>query len=83
MIVMPRCGQDSQGSTMLWGSCYPDVPDIFLSDAQLSKMWGTGNRKWLFAQDKRRTSVEHVLAGRLYSVQTLYDKTLWTDRPLR
>lgn len=83
MIVMPRCGQDSQGSTMLWGSCYPDAPDIFLNDAQLSKIWGTGNRKWLFAEEKRRTKVEHLLAGRLYPVQTLYDKTLWTDRPLQ
>ena len=83
MIVMPRCGQESQGSTLLWGSCYADAPDIFLNDAQLSKIWGTGNRKWLFAQDKHRAKVEHLLAGRLYPVQTLYDKTLWTDRPLR
>ena len=82
MIVMPRCGQHSQGSTMLWGSCYPDAPEIFLNDAKLAKMWGTGNRKWLFAQDKYRINVEHVLAGRLYPVQTLYDKTLYTDRPL-
>ncbi|HEV2323570.1 MAG TPA: glycosyltransferase family 39 protein [Terracidiphilus sp.] len=83
LIVMPRCGQDSQGSTLLWGSCYPDAPDIFLSDAQLAKIWGTGNRKWLFAQGRYRTRVEHLLAGRLYPVQTLYDKTLWTDRPLQ
>lgn len=83
MIVMPRCGQHSEGSTMLWGSCYPDAPDIFLSDAQLVKLWGTGNRKWLFAQAKYRIQVEHLLAGRLYPVQTLYDKTLYTDRPLR
>jgi hypothetical protein len=26
--------------------------------------------------------VETVLAGRLYEVQTLADKTLWTDRPV-
>ena len=83
MIVMPRCGQHSEGSTMLWGSCYPDAPDIFLNDAQLAKMWGTGHRQWLFAQDKYRIKVEHVLAGRVYPVQTLYDKTLYTDRPLR
>jgi 4-amino-4-deoxy-L-arabinose transferase-like glycosyltransferase len=83
MIVMPRCGQDSQGSTLLWGSCYPDAPDIFLNNAQLSKMWGTGNRKWLFAQGRYRDKVQQLLAGRLYPVQTLYDKTLWTDRPVK
>ncbi len=82
-IVMPRCGQDSQGSTLLWGSCYPDAPDIFLNDARLSQMWGTGNRKWLFAQGRYRAKVEHLLAGRLYPVETLYDKTLYTDRPVK
>ncbi len=83
LIVMPRCGQHGQGSTLLWGSCYPDAPDIFLSDAQLAKMWGAGNRKWLFAQDKNRAKVEQLLAGHLYFVERLYDKTLWTDRPLK
>ncbi len=83
LIVMPRCGQHSQGSTLLWGSCYTDAPDIFLNDAKLAKMWGTGNRKWLFAQAGQRAKVEKLLAGRLYPVQTLYDKTLWTDRPLK
>jgi len=82
-IVMPRCGQNGEGSTLLWGSCYPDAPDIFLNDAQLAKIWGTGNRKWLFAQDANRSTIEQLLAGRLYPVQTLYDKTLWTDRPLK
>ena len=83
LIVMPRCGQHSQGSTLLWGSCYPDAPAIFLNDAQLAKVWGTGTRKWLIAQDKYRIKNEHLLAGRLYPVQTLYDKTLWTDRPMK
>jgi 4-amino-4-deoxy-L-arabinose transferase-like glycosyltransferase len=83
MIVMPRCGQDSQGSTLLWGSCYPDAPDIFLSPVRLSAMWGTGNRKWLFAQDTYRVKAERLLGARLYPVETLYDKTLYTDRPLK
>ena len=83
LIVMPRCGQDGQGSTLLWGSCYPDAPDIFLSDARLAQMWGTGDRKWLFAQVRYRDKVEKLLAGRLYPVETLADKMLWTDRPLK
>ncbi|MGA9062020.1 MAG: glycosyltransferase family 39 protein [Terracidiphilus sp.] len=81
-LVLPRCGQHSEGTTLLWGSCYPDAPDIFLSDQKLSEIWGVGERKWLFAEDPSRDNVEQVLAGRLYPVQTLADKTLWTDRPL-
>jgi 4-amino-4-deoxy-L-arabinose transferase-like glycosyltransferase len=82
LLVEPRCGQHSEGTTLLWGSCYPDAPDIFLTDDRLAKMWGTGERKWLFAEDPNQSRVEQLLAGRLYPVQGLADKELWTDRPL-
>jgi 4-amino-4-deoxy-L-arabinose transferase-like glycosyltransferase len=82
LLVVPRCGQNGEGTTLLWGSCYPDAPDIFLTDDRLAGMWGTGPRKWLFAQDTDRSKVEQLLAGRLYPVQSLADKELWTDRPL-
>jgi len=82
-MVLPRCGQHGEGSPLLWGSCYPDTPDIFLSEDQLSKVWGTGERKWLFAEDKNQAKAEQLLAGRLYPVQSLADKALWTDRPLQ
>jgi len=82
-LVLPRCGQHGEGTPLLWGSCYPDAPNIFLSDDQLSKEWGTGERKWLFAQDINQQKAESLLAGRLYPVQSLADKELWTDRPLK
>jgi len=83
LIVAPQCGQHGEGSTLLWGSCYPDAPKIDISEEQLAKMWGTGERKWLFAEDPDQTKVEQLLAARLYPVQSLADKTLWTDRPLQ
>jgi 4-amino-4-deoxy-L-arabinose transferase-like glycosyltransferase len=82
LLILPRCGQNGEGTTLLWGSCYPDAPDIFLTEDRLSAMWGTGPRKWLFAQDTDRSKVEQLLAGRLYPAQSLADKELWTDRPL-
>jgi len=82
MMVLPRCGQNGEGTPLLWGSCYPDAPDAFLSNEKLAALWGTGERKWLFAQDVNQAKAEKVLAGRLYPVQTLADKQLWTDRPL-
>jgi hypothetical protein len=30
-----------------------------------------------------RQKAEHLLAGRLILVQTIADKELWTDRPLK
>ncbi|MGA8041882.1 MAG: glycosyl transferase, partial [Terracidiphilus sp.] len=82
-IVIEPCSPHGAGSSLLWGSCYPDAPHIFLSEGQLSKWWGTGERKWLFAQDTNQSKVEQLLAGRLYPVQSIADKALWTDRPLR
>jgi len=81
-LAYPRCGQHGEGSPLLWGSCYPDAPDIFLSNEKLAAEWGTGERKWLFAQDQNRGKVEQLLGKRLYAVQALADKELWTDRPL-
>ena len=67
---------------MIWGSDYPDAPHIFLDDSDLKRMWGTGARKFLFVPDEEtRVHVEQMLGGRLYPLQELSDKTLYTDRP--
>jgi 4-amino-4-deoxy-L-arabinose transferase-like glycosyltransferase len=82
LLVLPRCGQNGEGSPLLWGSCYPDAPNIFLNDAQLAAGWGTGERKWLFAEDPDTAKAEKALGSRLIPVATIADKQLWTDRPL-
>lgn len=82
-VVMERCSPTGKGSSLVWGSCWPDAPKIFLDDAQLTQMWGTGERKWIFAQDENEPKVEKLLAGKLYPVKTIADKELWTDRPLK
>jgi 4-amino-4-deoxy-L-arabinose transferase-like glycosyltransferase len=71
-----------RSSTMLWGSMWPDAPHIFLDDAGLASIWGTGERKFLFAEGDRRDQVQAVLGKRLIAIQELADKTLYTDRPL-
>jgi len=70
-------------SSMIWGSDYPDAPHIFLDDADLKRMWGTGVRKFLFVPDEEtRVHVEQMLGARLYPLQELSDKMLYTDRPV-
>jgi len=81
-VVVEPCSPHGNGSSLLWGSCYPDAPKIMLSDEQLARMWGTGERKWLFAQDTNQPKAEQLLAGRLVFVKSIADKALWTDRPL-
>lgn len=69
-------------TSMIWGSCYPDAPHIFLQDKDLLSIWGNGPRKFLFVPGDRHDHVEALLAGHLYKLQELSDKTLYTDRPL-
>jgi len=82
LLVLDPCSRFGEGTSLLWGSCYPDAPKIFLTEDQLAAQWGKGPRHWLFAQDTSRSKVEQLLAGRLIAVKTIADKTLWTDRPL-
>jgi 4-amino-4-deoxy-L-arabinose transferase-like glycosyltransferase len=82
LLAVPRCGQNGEGTTLLWGSCYPDAPDIFLSDDRLVSIWGNGNRKWIFAEDVEQNKVQQLLIGKLYPAGSIADKALWTDRPL-
>jgi 4-amino-4-deoxy-L-arabinose transferase-like glycosyltransferase len=82
-VLMEACSPHSAGSSLLWGSCWPDAPHIFLSADDVAKIWGSGPRHWIFAQDKNQPRVEKLLAGRLYPVKTIADKALWTDRPLQ
>jgi len=80
-VKMEPCSPHGEGSSLLWGSCWPDAPKIFVDDGQISAMWGKGERKWIFAQDTNQPKVAALLAGRLYPVQSIADKALWTDRP--
>jgi hypothetical protein len=82
-VLMEPCAPSGAGSSLVWGSCWPDAPKIFLNEAQVSAMWGTGPRKWIFAQDTNQEKVEQLLAGRLYPAGNIADKALWTDRPLQ
>jgi 4-amino-4-deoxy-L-arabinose transferase-like glycosyltransferase len=71
-------------STSMWfGSTFADAPKVFLSNADLLRGWGVGERKVLFVPAEQRDAVDHVLTGR--SVTLLYEasgKELLTDRAL-
>ncbi|HTV82213.1 MAG TPA: glycosyltransferase family 39 protein [Acidobacteriaceae bacterium] len=70
------------GSSMIWGSCYRGAPHIFLSDQDLLRLWGTGPLHFLFVPQKYHSHVEQLLGSRLYEIQEVSGKTLYTDRPL-
>ena len=88
---MPALLVNGRSSSMIWGSNYPDVPPIFLEDADLLRLWGPAhsrNRLFLFVPSDSEQHVEALLGrGRLLKLQGLADdqageRTLYTDRPL-
>jgi 4-amino-4-deoxy-L-arabinose transferase-like glycosyltransferase len=87
----PRLGKDGHpreatfGSSMIWGSDYPDAPHIFMADPGLLAKWGTGPRIFLFVPGEFHDHVQQLMAEhgkKMYELQEISDKTLYTDRPL-
>jgi 4-amino-4-deoxy-L-arabinose transferase-like glycosyltransferase len=69
-------------SSVLWGSNYPDAPRVLISDHDLLALWGAGPRRFLFVPGDARAHVNGLLGKRVYLLQELSDKALFTDRPL-
>jgi 4-amino-4-deoxy-L-arabinose transferase-like glycosyltransferase len=69
-------------SSVLWGSNYPDAPRVLISDQDLLALWGAGPRRFLFVPGDARAHVDGLLGKRVYLLQELSDKALFTDRPL-
>ncbi len=74
-------------SSMIWGSDYPDSPHIFLSDADLVRLWNQadkdGTRIFLFVPPESDAHVKALLGkDRPIDIKEVSDKTLYTNRPL-
>ena len=73
---------NGRSSSMIWGSNWSDAPPIFLTDADLKAEWGSGDRKFLFVPQELRAQADALLGGRLYLVEEISGKALFTDRPI-
>ena len=73
---------EGRSSSMLFGSTFPDAPPIFLTNSDLLKVWGTGNRKLLFVPLERRDLVDKLLGNHKILITETSGKALFTDRPL-
>ncbi len=72
---------DGRSSSMIFGSTFPDAPHIFLTQDDLLKIWGTGQRKILFVPLEKRDVVDQFLNNKILIHETS-GKALFTDRPL-
>ncbi|HEV2710806.1 MAG TPA: glycosyltransferase family 39 protein [Edaphobacter sp.] len=73
---------EGRSTSMLFGSFFPDAPPIFFTNADLLKVWGTGDRKLLFVPLEKRDTVDQLLGTNKILLQETSGKALYTDRPL-
>ena len=73
---------EGRSTSMLFGSTFPDAPPIFLSNSDLLKVWGTGDRKLLFVPLERRDDADKLLGNNKILLEETSGKALFTDRPL-
>jgi 4-amino-4-deoxy-L-arabinose transferase-like glycosyltransferase len=73
---------DGRSSSMIFGSTFPDAPQIFLTNEDLLRQWGTGPRKILFVPLEKRDDVDKLLGEHKILLKEASGKALFTDRPL-
>ncbi len=78
---------NGRSSSMIWGSFYPDAPHVFLTDAELLRVWqqaqANGQRLFLCVPPEFDAHVRALLASRrVYDLKELSDRTLYSNRPL-
>jgi 4-amino-4-deoxy-L-arabinose transferase-like glycosyltransferase len=73
---------NGRSSSLLFGSTFPDAPNIFIDSQQLRSIWGTGPRKILFVPLERRDDADRLLGDNKVLLKETSGKALFTDRPL-
>jgi 4-amino-4-deoxy-L-arabinose transferase-like glycosyltransferase len=81
-IQQPTRIVEGRSSSLLFGSTFPNAPDIFLTNGQFLKIWGTGQRKILFVPLEKRDAVDQLLGNHKVMLEETSGKALFTDRPL-
>jgi hypothetical protein len=71
---------NGKADNLIYGAAAPDVPPVFLEDADLARLWQQDQRLYLVAPEASRRRLEGVLgAVRLYAARG--GKVILTNRP--
>lgn len=71
---------NGRSTSLLWGSKYPDAPDIFLDSEDLIREWGGPNRIFLFVTADDIDRVRSILGNRARSFAQVSGKQILTNR---
>jgi hypothetical protein len=71
---------DGRTTSMWFGSTFPDVPKIFLSDADLQQNWAGPNCVFLFVPQHLKAKVDVLLPTR-FVVAEISGKHIYSNQP--
>jgi len=72
---------NGKSSTMWFGSTFPDVPKIWLTDADLLQQWNSTTRIFLFVTTYQKTQVDALIQSPKYVIAESSGKTIYSNRP--
>lgn len=72
---------NGRSTSMLFGSTFPDAPQIFLDDAGLAEAWRGEHRVFVFAPANKVDAVRAVI-GKVQPIMQLGEKVVFANRPL-
>lgn len=71
---------NGRSTSLLWGSHYPDIPHIFLSDDDLLRRWSGAQRVFLFVPPEQQARVHALLGNQEHVFAEQSGKTVYTNR---
>src|ERR1051325_3081044 len=74
---------NGKSSSMWFGSNFPDVPKIYLSDADLLREWSSTTRIFLFVTTYQKAQVDSLIQAPKYVIAESSGKTIYSNRPNR
>jgi hypothetical protein len=74
---------NGKSSSMWFGSTFPDVPKIYLSDADLLREWNSTTRIFLFVTTYQKAQVDSLIQAPKYVIAESSGKTIYSNRPNR
>ena len=74
---------NGKSSSMWFGSTFPDVPKIYLSDADLLREWGSPTRIFLFVTTYQKAQVDALIPSPKYVIAESSGKTIYSNQPVR
>lgn len=64
-----------------FGSYYPDAPPVFITDADIARLWRAEKRVFLFVHDDKLEQVRQAIGAEMIQLATAGGKAVYSNQP--